>query len=292
MPEPTPNPNPTPNPTPAPSSKFAGKYETPDALADGYKNLYKKVHGEDFNKPLTGQGGRYSDTAALEDAYRDLERVSGKMTAAPPKTEPAAPKPGDPLSIPKDPPADLPKGTAGILARAGLSGKEQELADQWTKHGKFTPEQYEGLKKAGFDEQAANEWAEGVQARAQVRANAYGSAVAEAETIAGGKEKLQALIAQAKDFVPKEDIADFDRRLADPKFVKGAVRDLMAMHQDAIGAGRAQPLVGGTPSTAGLVITTAEEFRKVSRAAANGDPDAIKRLDATPIEACQKFMNI
>ena len=77
---------------------------------------------------------------------------------------------------------------------------------------------------------------------------------------------------------------DLNARLNNSKQIKGAVRQLLMMHKDSLGNGKAKPLIGGDAQSAGGAPVTKSEFSRVMAQAKAGDKEAIRRIEATPLE--------
>lgn len=270
---------------PAAPQKFAGKYETPDALSAGYREIRGKLGLKEIaaDKPLFGKDGLFADVTALERGYEDLETMIGR-SAAPPATKTETPKPGDGLQLTK------PEATVeAILTSAGLKG--EDLGAQWQKAGYLTPEQYKALADKGYPKATVDSYMQGQAAIAQNADAANASIRQEATRLAGGEQQLESLIAWADAALSDAEHADLNARLKNPKLAGGAIRQMMHAHAEAVGAGKTAPLISGSaaaPSASGF--TTLKDLNAArdrvragkgteddKRRIINTDPDLILR---------------
>lgn len=221
-----------------------------------------------FAMPEKFKGKSAEDIAR---SYVELESHLGKKSA--PAAEPAQTTPGE-MKIGGEPlpeTADVPT----ILQKAGL--KEAEVAKHFTEKGDLSDEQYAAIKKVrpNLTKADIKFIAEGHAAKAMLRAQAMERVAAEAATIAGGKDKLDTLLREAETFVPAGERAGFDKLLDNPATAPAAIRTLMQMHKDHVGAGGSQDLVSGQPSSSvNHGITTIAEYKDVTRRAVAGDKAA------------------
>ena len=129
--------------------------------------------------------------------------------------------------------------------------------------------------------------AQGEMAIVQLRQTAQSQIRTEASALAGGDAQLDNLLSTARDFVPASEIEDINSRLQNPNSFKGAMRDIMEHHKVAVGAGGAQPLVGGStpPSQAGG-FTDFGEYTAALKAKQTGRADqaTLNKLNATPMD--------
>ena len=292
---PPPPPAPPPNPNDKVEGiKYAGKYDSPEAFIEGFKNLDTKMGTGLFAaKQVYGKDGVFSDIGAAEIAYKAHDSLLGKIGAATPKPkdEPkgAAKEPGKDgdIKIGGDAPAAptiTAKGIARVLTKAGLSGKESELTKAWAEKGELTADQYAAFEKADVDRELVDTYFSGQQAIAKYNATERETSVKEAVALVGTREQFDMLIQQAKDFVDPSEIDDLNARLNNSKQIKGAVRQLLMMHKDSLGNGKAKPLIGGDAQSAGGAPVTKSEFSRVMAQAKAGDKEAIRRIEATPLE--------
>lgn len=263
----------TPKPQP-----LAGKFTDRGALDKGVTELAGKL-----GKQIPNLEAMDNDLAV--ELYRSLERLQGRSgqqppaaPAAPSATPPAAKAPEQGLAIPEKPAAADDDDIVKILGRAGLDG--QTLAQQFAADGKLTDAQYAALKGVGFPKAAVDAYMRSEQVAAQVAAQQVQQAKAAAVQLAGGEQQLQTLLSFAAGHYDPEVKADLNRRLGNPKFMTGAITEIMAEHARASGAGASAPLVrGATPAApGGGYIESSTEYQKVLNAAAGGDRQAQARL--------------
>ncbi len=207
---------------------------------------------------------KYKTVEEQARAYPELQKTLGK------KDKP----PDGPLKLAKpDPLAEKLKAADSnvnsILEVAGIAPAEIVQAFQSTKTatspGEATAEQYAALDKLGYGKGIVDQIYGQMATYAQ---GAMDKAVGEAETIAGGESQLKNLIAFASGALPGAQLAEMQERLNNPAQLPGAVRELMQLHREGVGAGGAQPLVEGDGAPgAGAPFTTKGEY-----IAATSDP--------------------
>lgn len=290
---PTP-PSPPPTPPGQPNLQYAGKYATVEALEQGYREIRKPLGLSELpaDSKLFGDGGMFRDVKALESAYRDMDTLLSSRSKPAEKPTP----PGDGLSIPQDDPKagepapepsdfDVPE----IITKAGL--KPEDLEQAWTEKGDLTPEQYAAIRKAqpGLTNATIKAIARGMAAEAALHASQQAQIKAEATSIAGGQQQLEALLAFAKTEFSGAERADLNRRLADPALFKGALQQITAAHREKVGAGKAQPLINGGPGVAHSVAS-ADDILKLRRRANSGDQSALAALNALPAKTYAELM--
>lgn len=266
----------TPDPTPDEPVKFAGKYESEEAFAKGLTEV-RNALGLKTGETVIGDGGEYSSVEAAEAAYRDLAVLARQ------KPEPKPDEEVKPLDVGDEPEIDQDMGVDAIVEKAGLDLEELEKA--YLDNGKLSDEQYEALQKIqpGFTRRMIDDMARGRMATREVQ-NAETAAIRrEAAEMVGGDDALDNLLANARQFTPADEIDDIRERLAKKGGFKGAIRDLMEHHKNAVGAGKAEPLIKGTPAPAGNTgATKPAEFADLMRRASAGDAAAIAKIHATP----------
>lgn len=224
---------------------------------------------------------------AMSQGYNALETRLGQPKPEEKPEEKPEPKPGDTLEIPEPTPPDE-STLEGILAKAGLTG--EDLAETWENDSKLTDAQYKALaEKSGIPRPAVDAYMQQSQAALVGREAVASQMRSEAAKMVGGDEQLQTLLNSANTFVPADEIEDLSERIKDPRRYKGAVRELLHHHSQAVESHKVQPLVTGQPSTtpSGGGFTTQSEFveasQKVAAARAAGSPDLAleARLGAT-----------
>lgn len=265
---------------PEPVKKFAGKYETQEAFAAGINEARKKLGLDEAE--VFGDKGLYASPESAERGYRELTTLMRKVA---PSKEPA-----EEMKLGEEPkPDEGAKTPEQIVEKAGL--KWDEVQERFLKDGTLDDAEYKAIQKIrpGLSRELIDAMAQGMVAKAQVVNQARSQMRGEAATIVGGDDNLAALLAAAPSFVPADEKDAFNARLADPKHYKGALRDLMHMHAEAVGAGKAKPLASGTASAGPSVAKDASEWGRLLRAAANGDEDARRKIHNTPIATIEKW---
>lgn len=261
---------------PAPSQKYAGKYETPEALENGLREIRGAMGLEPVPDDAKLIGTMYKDPDA---AARDYVRMQRMMSQGKHKV-------GDPPLAIENPSTnggqdDADYDVPDLIKKAGLDMAAVEK--QYLEAGDLTAEQYAAIRKAnpGLSKAAIKAIADGQAAKAQLRQHAQQAVVGEAQQIAGGKEQLDNLRQWAATNIPQERLDRLNKQVvADPTFYPEMIRLLRSEHADAVGAGRASPLINGSNPTITSKPLTGDDWRRVRDAAMNGDPAAIARIRA------------
>lgn len=170
-----------------------------------------------------------------------------------------------------------PSGAMQAIEKAGLDA--EALRSKWAKSGRLDDSDYEAIAKVNptLDRATVNTIAEGMSAKAELAERYRSEAKQNAIKIVSGKfgvnhEKAEAALADllrdAPNFVPADEMPDLQERLDDPKRYRGAIRDLIDLHNEAVGAGRSKPLIVGSPSSgrSDLPKTRAEWRAQVEQA--------------------------
>ncbi len=263
------------------SAKLAGKYDTPDALAAGFRELNTKLGLPDIPKEraVFGKDGIYADEKALETAYKAHEGLLGKITKA---DKPAGESAPATLSLTPDL-----QGYAKVMHDAGLSGKERELASRFDEKGELTEDQYKSLEKAGRSREEIDNHFKGLLAIARER---NGKLIGEAEEIAGGTDQLKALRSWAAESLPKEKVAAWNKEITDkPENFPAIVRQINHEYQKQVDSGNVRPLIGGTSVVGGAGAKDGAEFSALVRRAERGDKGAMAKITATPQETIDSW---
>lgn len=229
--------------------------------------------------------GKYKTVEELEAGYKGLETKLGK-----PAEKPAdEPKPNAPIA----PAPNVDQGIEEFVTSKGL--KVEELAAEWQKSGKLTDEQYKalGLPKKMIDQHfdLGSRAAKAAELEAAQQTKA-------AEAVVGGDAQLKTL----RDWASNQMAADpafnsrmtqlgkqlTDGHLSYPDYI----RLVHAEHAQAVGSGKAQPLISGggagAPPAEGGFSTSAEmhnAMREAEKRLGKGnwdkDPALMKRIEAT-----------
>ncbi len=235
---------------------LAGKYKTEADLHKGISELAGKLEMAELVPAA------FKDAEHAESVYKALSRHQGRLSAI---NNPPADGEDKPLEIPK--PGSGDDGASDMTAiqvmeKAGLDGTK--IAQQWKKDGKLTDEQYEAIRKIkpAYSKQDINEYIAGLEARAQIQQQAQHQAKRHAAELAGGKLKDDGTIDTAPldnllkfaAILPEHRRADLNERLGDPRRYEGAVKELLAEHREAVGAGRSNPLIEEGMPTGGDTV--------------------------------------
>lgn len=281
MPDPAAPPAPPPPPTPDPSL-FAGKFQGPEALETGIRELRTKAGLADYpkDKPLVGKGGIFADHIAGETYYKELEQMQGRLSATP---KPAAPTPS-PAPLQVTAPAADDADIATLLTKAGVKG--DELSAEWEKSGKLTDEQYTKLKTTGFPKPAVDAFMRGQQATAKLGQVEMSEVRGLANELTGGDAQTNQLLAESPSFVPAAEIDDINSRLGKKGSVRGAIRDLLEMRAKHAGTEGSRPLINGAAPAHGTsaAFTNVAEWQQARTRVRNGTGTDIdkQRIMATP----------
>jgi hypothetical protein len=252
----------------------------PNAVADG--SAVKTDPASTQPPAERVYAGKYKNPDELEKGYIELQKKIG---------QPKAPAPdGDTLKLGDVAVDEIPDtaDVGAILERAGL--KPEDVSKSFAETGKLSDEQYKAIKaKLGLPRAAVDQFLEGQQAQITVRAQAQQRIKTEAAAIVGGEAELTNLLANAKSFVPADEIEDINARLGDPKRFKGALRDVLEYRKASVGAGKSAPLVSGesSRSTGGEVFKTQQEMLNAMAESTkrygnwSADADLLSRIAAT-----------
>lgn len=284
---------PTPPTPPQPAENpqlFAGKYQTPEALSQGYADLRGKLGLQPIEGVAFGNGGMFSSVTALERGYKDMEAMLGRQQPAPASSPAESQATENPLAIPEGQQQPADETVEAVLARAGM--KAEDLATTYQQDGKLTEQQYQSLKAAGYPKPVVDAYVQGQVAQGQLRENQQGQIRNQATEMVGGEQQLNTLLQWASS-MPDVRKADINRRLGDPSLYAGALTELQAEHSRAVGAGNARPLIEGTHSStsaAGLPASDRAEFKRIMVAARNGDVAAQRIVANTPDDVLRQMI--
>ncbi len=276
--------------TPSPG-KFANKYDTPEALAAGTRELRKLLDLETPEGDFVGKDSSIArDTAQLEKHYLELQKLHGKMGSAKAPVTPAADpaKPAGlkiepaPVAAPVKPAADM-NYDAYVKTVIGIENPN-ELGEKWLKAGKLDDADYAKFDAKGHPRSVVDAHMDGLHAKAQLKQSSMATNMAEAQKIAGGESQLKNLLEWAGNpaNVPQAEQDRLNAQLKDPANYPIVAEMLSARHRIAVGAGKAQPLItGGTNTNPTGGATTREEWIKLCKS--DSAADAV-RLAATVIQ--------
>lgn len=255
-------------PAAAPARKFAGKYENESTFRVGLNEARKAGGLEPFNDKvkLIGEDGMYPTPESAEKDYARYTSLIQNKPAAP--ASPTNPKP---LQIGGELTDE--DGPEQILERAGLADKD--VAEQFTKNGKLTDEQYAAIRKInpGYGKKIADEIVRGRIAIAQVTAMKLNSVIDEASQPFGGKEAFDKFLrVTAPQFLSTEQQAAYSKMLNDPATTVAAAQTLKTLHTAHLGGGGGKFVSGQPGGDIPQKITTAD-FLALSEQARSPGPN-------------------
>lgn len=252
---------------------------TPTAPAPGEKPAWLNdwkgpAIPEKFHKPTI------ADTLAeVTKSYGSLEQMvaKGRTQDTPkPGDPPAAPKAGDGVpQIDTTAPTQEPATLNEFVTSIGLD--PQEIGKTFAEKGELTTEQYAKFAAKGMPRAVVDTTLTAVQT---VFKSEIAAGKAEAAKVAGGEDNFNALIANARTFVPPGEIARLNKMLATGKASEMAAvaRELVYFHSEHTRSGKSKPIIGGTPApTTGSGYTKRSEWAtasaKAGQARERGAPD-------------------
>lgn len=160
--------------------------------------------------------GKFDSPEALEKAYAEAQALIGSRRIDSPEA---------------------------LAEKAGV--KLEELTTAYMADGKLPVTALEALEKAGIGRAFAERIVQGEAARVRNAQGEVERVVQQVTDIAGGAVQRDTVLNWAAASLPKADIEKMNARLNDPQQAVSAIRELMFMHQQAVGAGKARPLVSG-----------------------------------------------
>lgn len=231
--------------------------------------------------------GKYKTVEDLEKSYIELQKKLGQKAQPKPDA-----KQDDPLAITPDAP-EVPDdaGIDSVVVRAGLD--IAELTESWEKDGKLSDEQYRAFRKvnSGYTRKVVDDFIRGQQAVAMLYNQQVDKATKEAEKVVGGADQLQNLREWAKSNVDKGRLERLNKMLkGDPGFYPEYIRLLAEDHRQAVGAGKANPLIAdGSAAASGAAgfSSHSEMMKAMEKIKAEGkkwsdDKAFMARLQKTP----------
>lgn len=277
-------------------TKFAGKYDTPEALEQGIHEARAKLGLEVHSGPAFGTNGIYVDVIAAEKGYTDLQALISRGAPAPAATPaPAAPAAAP---VPGQPPAPAAPGkpqpgiqiaattpTADptveqILQSAGLNS--DELVTTYQQSGALTTVQYEALQKQGYNKQVVDVFIAGQAAQVQQHETAQAQIKQDAHALMGGEQQFNNLLGWALNNLDQATVDNLNERLAQPAHYKGALEQIRAQQAQVMGTAASQPLVPGEapPTAPATTISTPKELDEAIAKAKGGDQAAKDAISA------------
>lgn len=242
---------PQPTPPPEPKGKLAGKYESPEKLEEGYKNL-----NAEYQRTLAELAKLKGDKTAEPTAE---EKAAAEKAAADKAAEEAK---NAPLDIQRA--IESPEEAAKQLTAKGLD--IAQLQASFDANGKLTDADYTALEKAGITRAVADQYVEGVKAKAQV-------AITQVFEAAGGETAFRSMQAWAsRNFTDGELAAYNDGVQAGGDKAKLAVAALRSRFEGA--NGREPSLVKGNvaANTSETYTSKSEMTRDMSDPRYSKDP--------------------
>lgn len=237
-------------------------FDVPEELAAGLPHV--KTFVKDGKLDLTAIE---NSQVAARQKISELGEAA-KAAAAPPADA------GDKLTIP-DAAAAGSQSIEQILAAVGHT-EETALAELAANEGKLTQDTYLKLAANGQPRALVDEVLEGKAAKAELGQYQATTARNQAVDLAGGEPQLQALLGWVRSSGTFNDaqITALQGQLDNASLAPLAVQTIMAAHQNALGAGNAQPLISGTAAGGGGLRITKANVNEVFKMAAGGDEQA------------------
>ena len=267
-----------------PPTKIAGKFDDIEAFAGGVNAARQKVGldplGDDAKLFGDDDSAIFRSQAAAETYYNDLERLITKQSQQP-KPDP---KKGD------DPPLQIPKGDdppeGNVFERAGVE-YDDLFASFRENEGKLDDATYAKLEQHGMTRDIVDGHFQLAQYADQLSREHFiheGTMMLAGETLqqqlGEARGNLEAIIKDARSFVPADEIDDLNARLSDSKSFKGALRQLIQMHNDHVKGGGDPIIKGSKPQTTAEPAKDIKEHNQLVKQAARGDQHARARLRA------------
>lgn len=160
--------------------------------------------------------GKFDSPEALEKAYAEAQALIGSRRIDSPEA---------------------------LAEKAGI--KLEELTTAYLADGKLPVAAVEALEKAGIGRAFAERIVQGEAARVKYAQGEVERVVQQVTDIAGGAVQRDTVLNWAASNLPKAEIERMNGRLNNPEEAVSAIRELMFMHQQAVGSGKARPLVSG-----------------------------------------------
>jgi hypothetical protein len=161
-----------------------------------------------------------------------------------------------------------------------------ETTNAYLESGQLPLAALEAFAKAGIGAGMAERLIQGEAAKIQLAQTQVQTAINEVTNIAGGLAQRDNVLNWAAGSLSKPDVERLNARLADPSQAPSAMRELMFMHSQAVGAGKARPLVAGQVPAAMSpgFNSTAEVVQAMARVRRQGyvDEETSRRLANTP----------
>ncbi|MFA4972342.1 MAG: hypothetical protein WC683_06990 [bacterium] len=217
--------------------------------------------------------GNIEDSAKkMAESYANLE----KKQSAPP------PKPGA-MDL-TAPPESLDDNAtlSDTIIRAGLT--PEVVGKTFVEKGELTKEQYDALKLKGLGKALVNQL---LSTEVALQQRVTQDTMAKAYAAAGGEEQWKNTFLWAQANLSEADRKAFTEDLANPARNAHAVKLLLQMHRESVGAGGSNPLNAGRPASGNgnAPFSTYAEYDAAAKAA-ESDPSKRtafqQRLKNTP----------
>jgi len=263
-------------PPPEAPKPYAGKYADESAFRNGL-NEARKMSGLDplsEKVKLIGEDGVFATRESAEKEYGKYVSFGskGKAPEAAPTTQPLVI--GGELTD-----SD---GPDQILSRAGLDKKD--IAEQFTKEGKLTDDQYAKIRKVnpGYGRAIADKIVAGEIALAKIQQMELNAVLSDAAAPFGGIEQFKTFLKEvAPQFLSTEQAAYFTQQLNNSKTAAMAAKTLKVMHAEHVGTAGTKPIASGAPGAKLPTPTTAAELDNLMKKAMAGDNTAMAILMQT-----------
>jgi len=171
-----------------------------------------------------------------------------------------------------------------LTQRTGIN--LEETTNAYLESGQLPIAAIEAFAKAGIGKGMAERIVQGEAAKIRLAQNQVEAAISDVTNIAGGATQRDNVLNWAAGALPKGDVERLNARLADAAQAASAMRELMFMHQQALGAGKARPLVAGQVPAAVVAGfgSINEVVQAMARVRKQGyvDEETSRRLANTP----------
>ena len=269
---------------PAEAGMFAGKFNTVEALEQGYKSLESKL-----GDPARGQPPATPTTPTTPATPATPE--------APAAAPPAPQQQGENLGVQRPAPVDANSPSefvTGILQSAGLDATQ--VAQQYATTNQLLPEQYAALERvnSAYNKVAVDTFLQGQQSTAELMVSNEQRMKQAAIGTAGGEQQLTTLLAWAGANLNDAELDYYNNQVTGPAAndvsSQAAVQWLMTKHTTSIGATGSGSAVPGEapPPTGGGGFSSAAEFNAAFTEARSknlyADPAFQERVAATSPE--------
>lgn len=171
-----------------------------------------------------------------------------------------------------------------LSTRAGVN--IPEITNAYMQDGKLPISAVEAFAKAGIGAAMAERMIQGEAAKVRLAQTEVSQTLNQVTQIAGGEAQRDNILNWAAGSLPASEITRLNNALANSQTAVPAMRELMFLHQQAVGSGRARPLVAGqTPAAAAPgYSSTADVVAAMARVRKQGyvDEETSRRLGNTP----------